>query len=184
MGMARLIGAGLIDRARRLIAAEATRNRPAGSPRQLRKDRTNEQILQRINNELKAASPGSAGLSKYDKSLLRQSINQSRLEINQLNRSRVDPTIPPVKGGLKTTRKYDVEVVVVRSPDGKREFRGRGYIPDATSTDTDYLIDRIKASEADIGEYVIEPSAGTGSKVMPTGYMPPVRVIVLDVIEK
>lgn len=184
MSMARLKGSGLLDRVRTLIRLESTRGRTAETPRQLRKDRTNETIFKRITDELKAS--GSPGLSKYDRKLLRDAINTERLEQNQLSRFITGASPNPVKfkGKRPAAPLYDVEVIVVRDAGGGKQIRGRGYIRSASSVDDGYLLDRIRESDEALGGMSMPPPPPPSGVPHAGKYFEPIKVIVLDAILK
>jgi len=128
------------------ILRREANNRPDTDPRNLRKDRTNDKVYDKVTGEGRTADD--RPLTKWERRIVKDIINEERLRRNDISKYERQERTGPTKHKPTPQESYDIEVIVVRiDPVTGKEHRERRWIEDQHDTSDKALRERIEADQ-------------------------------------
>lgn len=167
------------DRIADILRREAN-NRPDADPRNLRKDRTNGRVFDKIIEEGRTNSD--KPLTKWERSKLRDIINEERLRRNTISQFERQERQKPIKGPTGPQDSYDAEVIIERvDPVIGKKHRERRWIEDQRDISESGIKERVEADQANEDT----PYVGGMSSLPPwldLGTFKISKIIILDIV--
>lgn len=138
----RLADRGILETISRDVVRESTRNRaPDTGGRFLRRDRTNASIYDSILSEY-------PGLSKYERSIVRNEIDAARTARNTITRTETRAREAQATGTAPPAVRFRVTVVLTEQDSAGNTRTSIHYLDDLSSTSNAEIMDRLERNAA------------------------------------